>query len=89
MSWNYRVMAVPHPQNGWKEVHLAINDIYYDDNGMPESYGILGEPPTFRDGETVSGDTIKEIRVTLKLMAKALKKPILCGGDRWPEEYKP
>ena len=90
MSWNYRVMAIPHPKDGWDgEVSLTINDVFYDEAGKPNSYGELLEPPQYRGGEVPGGDTIEEIREGLRLMALALDKPILCAGDRWPQEYKP
>lgn len=88
-TWNYRVMAIPHPKKGWDEVSLTINDVYYNDEGEPDSYGELMEAPTYRHGEVAGGDTIEEVRGDLDNMTKACDKPILCAGDKWPQEYKP
>lgn len=89
MSWNYRVMAVPHPTKGWEQVYLTINDVYYKDDGSPDSYGDLMSPPVYQLGEIPGGDSIEEISGILDRMKDATTKPILCGGDRWPQEYKP
>jgi len=90
MSWNYRVMAVQaNPVKGWEEIYLTINDVYYDKEGRPNGYGELGEPPLYRHGETPGGDTLEELRGVLQNMTKALDKPILYGGDRWPQIYTP
>lgn len=90
MSWNYRVMAIPDPKEGWEgEINLTINDVFYDDDGNPNGYGQLMEPPQYRGGEVPGGATIEEIRLELQLMINALDKPILCAGDRWPQEYQP
>lgn len=89
MRWNFRVMAIPHPVKGWEEVSLTINNVYYDDAGLPTSYGELMEPPSYRHGECPGGETVVELRIILDLLYLALNKPILCSGDRWPQEYKP
>lgn len=89
MSYNFRVMAVPHPTKGWDEVWLTINDVGYDNDGNLANYGQLNEAPMFRRGEVPSGETIEDIRLALKLMENALAKPILCAGDKWPQEYIP
>jgi hypothetical protein len=89
MSWNYRVMAIPDPKLGWDgEVSLTINDVYYNDNDKPNGYGELMEAPRYRPGEVPGGATLKEIRWELRQMMKATQKPILCAGDRFPQEYK-
>ena len=89
MSWNYRVMAIPDPKKGWTEVTLTINDVYYNDHGAPDSYGSLMEGPVYRPGQVACGDTIEELQEDLKNMLLACDKPILCSGDRWPQEYTP
>lgn len=88
MSFNFRVMAVPDTIKKWdaKYVTLFINDVFNDEDGMPNGYGVIDSS---RWGASVSGDTIDELRYVLGQMRVALEKPILCAGDRWPEEYKP
>lgn len=88
-TWNYRIMAVPHPQKGWEEVYLTVNDVNYYSDGKPKSYGELNAPPFFRRGSTPGGDDMGEVTKTLSMMLLATTKPILCSGDRWPQEYKP
>lgn len=86
MSFNYRVMAIPHPNKGWQVVELMINDIYYGGDGEPRSFGAIGDG---RWGETVHGENIADLLDVLRRMREALDKPILCGGDRWPDIYTP
>lgn len=90
MSWNYRVMRFQsNPAVHWdkeQEIYLVINDVYYDKDGTPNGYGDVGRD---RRGETVHGESIEDMRDILKRMTEALDKPILYGGDRWPQEYKP
>lgn len=89
MSWNYRVMAVPHPTKGWEEVYLTMNDVWYDDAGNPRSYGKINQAPEYRRGEVAGGETIEEVKSDLHGMLFATTLSILCAGDRWPQEYKP
>lgn len=71
--WNHRVLA--HKYND--EVVFEIHEVYYDDNGVPNGYC----------STRVSGDSIKGIKWTLNRMKDCLKRPILWGGDKFPEEY--
>jgi hypothetical protein len=75
MSWNHRVIATEHDGETW----LAIHEVHYHED---KPYGLTAEPVP------VGGNTIKGLRWTLKHMGKALKKPILWGGDKFPQEYK-
>lgn len=78
-TWNYRVMA--HLEQGEvTEIYLSVHIVYYRDK-VPVSYA---EPAAGTGGESP-----KSIKWTLKQMKKALKKPILWYGDRFPEEHKP
>ena len=83
MSWNYRVLAKEFPCG---TVEVDIYEVYYDNNGIPNAYS--------KNGVGVGGYDIKlngldDIRGTLKLMKKALDKPILWyGDDKFPQEYK-
>lgn len=75
MSWNYRVIATQH--NG--ETCLAIHEVYYHEH---KPCG-LTEQPVY-----IGGNTIKDLRWTLNRMKEALKKPVLWGGDKFPQEYE-
>lgn len=75
MSWNYRVLAFVHKD----EVALQICEVYYDTDGKPNGYA---------DGKTViSTEGIKGLKWVLSRHKEAISKPILYGGERFPEEY--
>ena len=61
--------------------YLQIHSVYYDTKGKPRSYS--------KESADVGGDSIAELKQDLKYMKLALKKYILWGGDKFPEEYKP
>lgn len=76
MSWNYRVLAHEYHD----ELFFAIHEVYYNEDGTPDgctqnAIGVAGENP---DG----------LKWTLNRMKEALKKPVLWGGDRFPQEYE-
>lgn len=73
--WNHRILA--HDING--EIEFRIHEVYYDKNGTPNGY-------TMKD-DLVYGDSLKSITWTLNKMLKCCKKPILCAGDKFPQEY--
>ena len=78
MSWNYRV--VYHPPSTYmvsetkfsREEYLAIHEVYYDDDGNPNSMTVdpivVGD-----DGE----DSLKSLKWILENQMKALTRPIL------------
>ena len=76
-TWNHRVLAF---KENTGEVYLQVTEVYYTD-GVPDSY--ISSPID------VYGEDISSIEWTLKKMKKCLSEPILWGGDRFPEEYKP
>lgn len=61
-SWNYRVLR-------YSDGSLGIHEVYYDEGGKPSMCTV--------DGVSGAGEDIDELRRDLKLMAKALEKPIL------------
>ena len=75
MSWNHRVIATEHNGETW----LAIHEVHYSD-GKPDGRSTNPIP--------VGSNTIKGLRWTLNRMKEALKKPVLWGGDRFPQEYE-
>jgi len=76
MGWNHRILAREHEG----EVYFNIHEVYYKD-GIPDGY--TANPIS------VGGESIKSIRWTLNKMKECLKKPILWGDERFPQEYKP
>ena len=74
MTWNYRILASEYRG----EFYFKIHEVYYDDQGNPESHSV--------EGTKIEGDTITEIKNILHNMAESLKKPILLV-DGFPSEY--
>ena len=75
MGWNHRILA--HECKG--EVYLQIHEVYYDEEGKPNSYT---EPIP------VGSETVKGITWTLNKMLECRAKPILWAGEKFPKEYK-
>lgn len=76
MTWNCRVMVRTDKQTG--EKIYAIHEVYYDQDGNPES---CTENPVSPMGETVD-----ELRGDLSHYQEALAKPVLRYEDLKPEE---
>lgn len=76
-TWNYRILAHQH-EGG--EVWFGVHEVYYNEDGIPNA--------TTENPATVSCDSINEMRKDLKLIKSAFTKPVLWGGERFPEEYK-
>ena len=76
MSWNHRVLAMEIEC----ELYYGIYEVYYDENGKPNGYS---EKPV-----TVAGDTIDNLKCTLKRMHQAFRKPVLYEGERFPQEVE-
>jgi hypothetical protein len=76
--WNYRVMAHDSPHN--EEIYFLIHEVYYT-KGKPDNYT--------QEAVTIGGDSLKGIKWVLRKMKRALKRPILWHGDRFPKKYKP
>ena len=74
MSWNYRIIQTE--ENG--EIFLNIHEVYYDKNGIPNGYT---ENPV-----TVSGEVVEDLKWVLNKMIECLDKPILLGGEKFPQE---
>ena len=73
MSWNHRLLAFAEKD----ELLFEVCRVYYEG----------GEPIGYARSTTVFGETKKEIRWTLRHMRKTLRKPILWGGERFPEKF--
>ena len=70
MSWNYRVIR---SENSDGAVWLGICEVYYDEDGTPSSRTDI--PKVVSDDAEPSA--LDQMRSTLKMMLKALDKPVL------------
>jgi hypothetical protein len=75
MGWNHRVLAFTYED----EVRLQIHEVYYNKKGKPDAYTV--------NPVSVNGESLKNIKWTLKQMKECLNKPIL-SGDNFPKIYK-
>jgi hypothetical protein len=74
-KFNYRLLAHKDGEDDYFQIH----EVYYDENGKPESYTKNGIP--------VGGNDIGELRWVLNEMENCLKEPIL-SVENFPNEYK-
>ena len=74
MNWNYRIIETE--ENG--EIFLNIHEVYYDKDGTPNGYT---ENPV-----TVNGEVVEDLKWVLNKMIECLDKPILLGGEKFPQE---
>jgi len=77
MSWNIRLLA---HINDEEDVYFQIHEVYYDNENKPNAYT--------KEAVTIGGEDIKAIKWYLKQVNKALEKPILIAGEKFPQEYK-
>jgi hypothetical protein len=79
-TWNIRVLVTEEQMiGGPNELVFAFHEVHYTD-GRPE--GCTKNPIR------VSGDSLESLEWYVDKMQEALKKPILWGDHRWPQEYK-
>lgn len=85
--WNHRILATKGKkiENGVvvdsdNEFYFTIHEVHYADDGTPRTYAI--------NGKAVSAESITDIKWILDRMQECLSKPVLWGGDRFPEEFK-
>jgi len=72
--WNYRILAFEHN----KEFYFKVCEVHYE-NETPISYT--------ENTAAQSENGKKGIRWVLNKQKESLKKPILHGGDKFPQEY--
>ena len=65
MSWNHRLMKMKDGEDDFYQIH----EVYYDKEGNVVSYT--------KNGVTVGGNDIEEVKWVLLEMLKALDKPVL------------
>lgn len=80
MGWNHRVMVRESWWNGKNYISFGIHEVYYDEDGVPNSYTADAIDTSFED--------FKGLRWSINKMKEGMKKPILWYGDKFPEEYK-
>jgi len=76
MSWNYRIVKQTFPPSGPDgEIHedYAIHEVYYDDDGNPES--LSAEPAK------AVGNDLNDLRNEFENMSAALSQPVLNYED--------
>ncbi len=85
-TWNYRVLAHPHPTKGESEIYFQVHEVHYKDE-KPVSYG---ETPARIGGDTVNEmkEVVQLIWDTIYIVGSALpKNKILWAGKRFPEHF--
>ena len=65
MSWNHRLMKMKDGEDDFYQIH----EVFYDKEGNVESYT--------KNGVTVGGKDIGEVKWVLREMLAALDKPVL------------
>jgi len=75
--WNHRVVRWNHKDAKPPCVTYGIHEAFYDDKGRV--WGVTERPVE------VDGDSLEDLKVGLKWMSSALKKPIL-DYDKIPEK---
>lgn len=86
-TWNYRVLAHPHPTEGEKEIFFQVHEVHYE-NEKPVAYG--------ETAARIGGDDIKEMKEVVQRIWDAIyiigstipKNKILWAGKRFPEYYE-
>lgn len=69
MSWNHRLMKMKDGDEDFYQIH----EVYYDENGKIQGYT--------KNGVTVGGNSVKEVRWVLEKMLETLDKDILDYKD--------
>ena len=69
MSWNYRVLVEEHGKGEDREEFFAVFEVYYDENGKPDSYTTTPVAIAWSDC-----DDVNEV---IDLYMQAFKKPYL------------
>ena len=81
MSWNHRVIVTEHKlSNGEIETYFQIHEVYYDEDGKPNS--CTANPIT------VGGDSPESLEWTIDKIRECLRKPFLWGDEKFPEIYR-
>ena len=73
-GWNHRVLAYQVAD----EMYFEISEVFYNEQGVANSY---------TDPVSIGSEDLKGLSWTLSRMKECLKKPILWGDSRFPQEY--
>ena len=65
MSWNHRLMKMKDGEDDFYQIH----EVHYDKDGEVKGYT--------KNGATVGGNNIEEVKWVLREMLAALDKPVL------------
>jgi len=76
MSWNHRIL-VTEDNNG--DIYFQIHEVFYNGDGTPNGYTM--------NPITIGSDDIKGLTWTVNKIKECLKKPILWGDNKFPQEY--
>lgn len=76
MGWNHRVLA----HKDGDDYYFQIHEVYYDENGIPNSYTA--------NGVSVGGESLEAINWVLYKMRECINKPIL-SKENFPHEWLP
>jgi hypothetical protein len=65
MSWNYRILKTKDGEDDWYQIH----EVYYDKGGKVKGWT--------KNGATVAGNTLVELKNSLEMMLKSLDKEMI------------
>ena len=82
MSWNHRILLKEYVNIITKNIEyiLNIHEVYYDSEGIPNGYT--------KNPITISASDPDGLSWTVSKINNCLKKPILWGDDKFPQEVK-
>lgn len=79
-TWNHRVLAFEHQNKSESEgVTFQICEVYYDKKGNPDGY---------TDQNNVIAYSLEKFNWLFEKYKESLSKPVLYGGEKFPQEYK-
>ena len=73
-GWNHRVLAYQVDD----EMYFEISEVHYNERGVANCHS---------DAASIGSENLKGLSWTLNRMKECLKKPILWGDHRFPQEY--
>lgn len=80
MTWNYRVIDIAE-REGYEVPCFILAEVYYNEDGTPWGYS----------STDIEGETLEEVKQTLKAMKRALKEEVLQASffENLENKYKP
>ena len=80
MHWNHRIIKREYP-DAIEVVVYGIYEVYYNDKGVPT---MCTEEPM-----RLWGESVKDLKETLKRMKRCLDEPVLDYDKDFPEQNNP